>query len=238
MLGVSPAPQRAAKPKSVSRMRGGCSVSSSALSSFRSRCAMWCRWQNATVLMNCLKKNRALACAQSINHKHAGKNPPLALKHTCSLSCVEDSCLELGDGLWVTKATTPCEPDTNDECIDMLMAFHVGGLASRKEVERHLSEEQAVFLCVFVLVGDVAGEVAAESDVHEDRQILVRHAHLRDTSIGSDRLTKQHSRVLHSDDMEPLATCAGRRSGPEHELNAFALRCLISLDGAARHETG
>ena len=65
MLGVSPAPQRAAKPKSVSRMRGGCAVSSSALSSFRSRCAMWCRWQNATVLMNCLKKKRALDCAQA-----------------------------------------------------------------------------------------------------------------------------------------------------------------------------
>ena len=36
MVGVSLAPQRAAKPKSVSRMRGGLAMSSSRLSSFRS----------------------------------------------------------------------------------------------------------------------------------------------------------------------------------------------------------
>ena len=42
-----------------------------------------------------------------------------------------------------------------------------------------LGQKQAVAFGVFVLVGDVAGQVAAQRDVHQDRQVLVRQAHLQ-----------------------------------------------------------
>ena len=42
----------------------------------------------------------------------------------------------------------------------------------------HLGEEEAMALGVLVLVGDVAGQVAAQGDVHQHRQVLVSQAHL------------------------------------------------------------